>query len=231
MRPPSVLILLSAVTLALLEPAMAARSSSARFLVSLRATITKQWSYTSSGRSEGCRTNVTGSGMRTIVLRSHDVSVVTVRWAGGRSRVRFAGAVGSLAERIRQTGSKTTRTSGSGCDDSVSRATCAPLTRTFRGRRAQLVSARRHKLTFRRMRGLVPADFVNDCPGEPARVRAVVAGLAFADATFSEREFFDRRVGGLTLQGTAEATTTLLNRSARIVHHVRWTLTLRRLGS
>jgi hypothetical protein len=80
------------------------------------------------------------------------------------------------------------------------------------------------------MKKLVPAAFVNDCPGEPGSVRAVNAGLAFADATFSERELFNRRVGGLTLEGDAEGTTTLLSGSARIAHRVHWTLTLRRLG-
>jgi hypothetical protein len=77
---------------------------------------------------------------------------------------------------------------------------------------------------------LVPDVFFNGCPGEPRPVRAVVAGLALADTSFSERDLFDRSVGGFTLAGTADATTTLLNGSGRILHRVRWTLTLRRVG-
>jgi hypothetical protein len=232
MRPPYLLIVLSALTLALLEPAAGAGSSRARFLVSLRATITKQWSYTSSQRSGGCRIEVTGSGKRTISLRSRDVATVSARWNGGVSRVAFSGAVTALSESVRQSGTKVVRTTGgTECDEGVSRKTCAPMARTLSNRRARLVSTRPHKVGFRRMAGLVPDVFFNDCPGEPARVRAVAAGLALADASLSERDLFDRSVGGMTVEGTADASATLLNRSARIVHHVRWTLTLRRLGS
>jgi hypothetical protein len=221
---------LVATSLAAFQSASAARTANARFLVTVRASITKQWSYTSARTSEACRVAVRGSGTRKISLRSRDVSVVTARWTGGRSRVRFSGALRPLGVTVRQSGTKTTKTSGADCEESVERATCAPLTRAFQGPGAQLVSGRVHRLSFRRMKNLVPDEFFNDCPGEPGSVRAVVAGLAFADAKFSERELFNRAIGGLTIEGEAEGSTTLLNGSAKIEHRVRWTLTLRRLG-
>jgi hypothetical protein len=231
MRPHHALVLLSATALAALQSAAAAETSTARFLVSVRGTVTKQWSYTTSRSSAGCGTRVTGNGMRTITLRSREGSVVTVRWSGGRSRVTFSGSAGSLAGLIRQTGTKVTQSSGpTGCEQGTRRASCDPITRTFKGQRAQLASGRAHKLGFRRMKGFVPDVFFNDCPGEPAAVRSLAAGLNLADGSFSERSLFDRSIGGLTLQGTAEATTTLLDRSATIVQRIRWTLTLRRLG-
>jgi hypothetical protein len=222
---------LLAACLAAGAPAAAARTSTARFLVSVRATVTKEWSYRAAQVAAGCRTRVTGSGTRTITFRSRDVSVVTARWAGGRARVRFSGSASALGGSIRQTGRKTTTTSGpAGCDEGTRRASCTPVSRGFSDRSAQLVSGRLHKVSFRRMSGFVPDAFFGDCPGEPAPVRAVGAGLALADAGVDERDLFDRSVGGLTLEGTADVTTTLLNRSAKIVQHVRWTLTLRRLG-
>jgi hypothetical protein len=94
----------------------------------------------------------------------------------------------------------------------------------------QLISGRLHKVSFGRIKGVVPATFFNECPGEPTSVRSVSAGLGLANASVSERDLFDRSVGGVTLQGSADAETTRLDRSATIVQHVRWTLTLRRLG-
>ena len=229
MRPPLVLTLVLAVALGF-ESASAAPTLSARFLVSVRATITKQWTYTTSRASEGCRVQVRGSGTRTISLRTRDVSVVAARWSGGRSHVTFSGGIGPLGVTVRQLGTKRTTTSGpAGCEDSV-RTSCTPVTRAFRGPRAQLASERAHRLSFRRMKNFVPDAFFNDCPGEPAAMRRITAGLPFADAGFSERELFDRSIGGITLDGDAEGTTTLVNGSGRVVHRVHWALTLRRIG-
>jgi hypothetical protein len=226
-----VLIVLLSAALAAAAASVAAESSTAQFLVSVRATVTKQWNYTRTQKNAGCQARTDGRGTRTISFRSGDVSVVTARWAGGRSRVRFSGNAGSLRGSIRETGTKSTKQSGPGsCEQGTSRSVCTPVSQTFSGRSAQLVSGRLHKVGFRRMKALVPDAFFGDCPGEPASVRSLGSGLALADANLSERDLFDRSVGGLTLQGAADATTTLLNRSATVVEHVRWTVTLRRLG-
>jgi hypothetical protein len=231
MRPPLVLMVLVLTVFVAFESASAAPTSTARFLVSVRATLKKQWTYTTSRTSEGCRVRVSGTGTRTISLRSRDVSLVAVRWSGGRSHVRFSGGVGPLGVTVRQLGTKRTTTSGpAGCDDSVRSSSCTPVTRTFQGPRARLASGRAHRLSFRRMKNFVPDAFFNDCPGEPAAIRRINAGLAFADAGFSERELFDRNVGGITLDGDAEGTTTLVSGSGRVAHRVHWALTLRRVG-
>jgi hypothetical protein len=226
-----VIIVPLAACLAAAAPVVASSSETDRFLVSVRATVTKQWRYTSLQTSSGCRTRVDGKGTRKITLRSRDVSTITARRAGGRSRVRFSGNVGPLGQTIRQTGSKTTTKTGpAACEQGTERTVCSPLTRTFSAASAQLVSRRLHKVGFRRTRALVPEAFFGDCPGEPASVRSVGSGLALADAGLNEHDLFDRSVGGLTLSGEADATTVLLNRTATIVEHVRWTLMLRRLG-
>jgi hypothetical protein len=215
------------------QAAGARQTSSAQFLVSLRATVTKQWTYTATRRpSSDCRERIAGRGERTVSLRSRDVSVVIARWAGGRARVKFAGNVGSLGATVVQRGTKTTRSSGGAeCTQGTDRRSCPALSRRVVDLHGRLVSGRLHKLSFGRIRGVVPPIFFNDCPGEPVAVRSVSAGLGLADASFSERDLFDRNVGGLTLQGTADADTTLLNGSASIVQRVHWTLTLRRLGA
>ena len=193
--------------------------------------MTKQWSYTSTQTTAGCRTRVDGTGTRTITFRSRDASVVTARWSGGRSRVRFLGSAASLGGTIRQTGTKTTRQSGpAGCDQATRRTVCTPVTAGFSNQRAQLVSGRFHKVGFRRMAGFVPETFFGDCPGEPSSVRSIGSGLALADANLNERELFNRTVGGISFQGEADARTTLLNRSANVRERVRWSVTLRRLG-
>ena len=232
MRPRNVSILLVAATLTALQSAAAAETSTtARFLVSLRGTIKKGWSYTSSGLTDGCRTHVSGNGTRSISLRSRDVSVVTARRAGTAGRVIFSGTVTAIGGTIRESGTKTTRSSGPvGCEQDTQKTTCPPVTQTFRGQHARLVGGRRHTLTLGPMKRLVPDAFFNDCPGEPRAVRRISTGLGFADARLNERDIFDRSVAGLTLQGSADASTTLFNRSAKIEQHVRWTLTLRRLG-
>jgi hypothetical protein len=119
---------------------------------------------------------------------------------------------------------------GAGCDQGTRDLSCDRVSRSVSNLRAQLVSGRLHKVGFRRMKGVVPAAFFGSCPGEPTAVRSIGGGLALADASLNERDLFDRDVGGLTLHGEADATTTLLNRSATVVEHVRWTVTLRRLG-
>jgi hypothetical protein len=230
-RASPALIVLVTAGLAAAQAAGAGETSTARFLVSVRATVTKHWTYTSTQSSAGCRLTTNGEGARRISFRSKDVSVVTARWTGGRSRVRFSGSAGSLGGSIHQTGTtRTTSTGPAGCAVGPRRTTCTPITRTFHNRAAALVSGRLHKLSFRRMSGFVPDDFFTDCPGEPAAVRSVAGGLSLANGSFDERDLFNRSVGGLTLEGSADATTTLLNGSATIVHHVRWTLTLRRVG-
>jgi hypothetical protein len=227
-----VIIVPLAACLAAVAPAVADRTSTARFLVSVRGTVTKQWTYSSTQTTAGCRTRIDGSGKRTITLRSADVSVVTVTWGGGRSRARFSGTPRLLGGTIRQTGAKTTKRSGPAtCEQETQQETCPPLARTFSGRPAQLVSGRLHKVGFRRTTGLVPAVFFGDCPGEPASVRSIGSGISLATGNLNEGDLFDHSVGGLTMQGAADARTTLLNRSATVREHVRWTVTLRRVGS
>lgn len=223
--------ILAAVTSLPLAAAAQTRTETTRFLVSVRGTLTKQWSYTRSKIETDCATTIKGSGLRTITLRSSDVSVVAGSWAGGKARARFGGSI-RLAGTIKQSGTQTITTRGmAGCDKGTRRVTCGRLMRSFRAKTARLVSRRVHRLGLRRIAGLVPADVYTSCPGEPTAVRALASGIELAGATYSERELFDRTTAGMTLQGSADITTKLLSSPANVVQHVRWTLILRRVGA
>ena len=214
-----------------LQAAAAADTSSGRFLVTLRANVTKQWTYATSTKTAGCTTRVSGSGTRTISFRSSDASIITGTWSGARARAAFSPPVRLLGGSITQSGRKTTRVTGpSTCSPATHRLKCARITRSFQNRNVQLVSRRAHRLGFRRMKGLVPSDFFNSCPGEPSAVRQIAGGIELADSTYSERTLFDPSTAGVTLQGRADVTTKLLNVTGAVIERVSWNLTFRRLG-
>jgi hypothetical protein len=217
--------------LAGLQAAAAGGAGEARFLASLGGTVTKRWSYTTTQTVNGCTVTTTGNGKRTIFLRSADDSVIGARKAAG-GRARFSGAVRFVTETVRQSGTKTTETTGpSACEKSLQRHVCKRLTRSLKNRATRPVSRRLHELTFRPLSGLVPpAFFVPACPGEPSEVRNIGGGLELASARFREADLFDRNVGGMTLQGSSDVTTQTLSGSASVVQHVGWRLRLQRLG-
>jgi hypothetical protein len=211
--------------------ASAQSAGDARFLASLSGTVTKRWSYTTEQTVNGCTVTTKGNGKRTIFLRSADDAVIGARRAAG-GRARFSGSVRFLTETVSQSGTKTVETTGpSACEKSIQRLVCKRLTRTLRNRAAQPVSRRLHQVTFRPVSGLVPrAFFAPNCPGEPAEVRNIAGGLELASGKFREADLFDRNVGGMTLQGSADVTTETLSGSARVTQHVGWRLRLQRLG-
>jgi hypothetical protein len=217
------------VALVALDAASANEASSARFLVTLRATVTKKWSYATSTTSAGCTTKTQGSGTRTITLRA-DEAIVNGRWAGGNARARFLNPVRGVSGSVTHVGEKTTKLSGNGCTTEGRHYSCARKYRTLENRTSQLVSVRAHRLGFRRMRGVVPDDFFNSCPGEPAAIRAVAGNLDLADVKFPERDLFAHATAALTLRATADVTTTNLPASGRVLQRARWTVVFRRLG-
>jgi hypothetical protein len=217
------------VALVALDAALANEASSARFLVTVRATVAKRWSYATSTTSAGCTTKTKGSGTRTITLRA-DEAIVNGRWAGGKARARFMNPVRGISGAVTQSGEKTTRLSGSDCTTEGRHYDCSRKYRTFEHRTAQLVSVRAHRLGFRRMRGVVPDDFFDSCPGEPVAIRSVGGNIDLADVKFGERDLFAHTTAALTLRARADVTTTNLPASGRVVQRVRWTVVFRRLG-
>jgi hypothetical protein len=220
-----------AVAATALQAAAAARTSSGQFLVTLHATLTKQWTYATSTRVAGCTSRVAGSGLRTISLRSSDASVITGSWPGGRARASFSQPVRLLRGSIIQSGTKTTRNTGAApCSQETHQLQCARITRSFQNRSVQVVSRHVHRLGFRRIQGLVPSDFFGSCPGEPSAVRAIAGGIELADSTYSERDLFNPTTAAVTRQGSADVTSDFLNGTGRVLERVRWTLIFRRLG-
>lgn len=222
-----------AVSVLALQAASAAdsQSSSTRFAATFRASIVKQWSYTSTSTLNGCKTRTKGSGTRRITLRSSDVSLVAGSWSGGKSRARFSGAIVAGGS-VQQSGAKTTTvTAGVGCELGSHRQTCAKVNRSVSDKKTGLISRRLRRIGLLRIRGLVSSDFDTPCPGEPTSIKAIAGGVELAGASYSESELFARSTAGLTLQGSADVSTKLLNGSGAVVQHVRWTLTLRRVGA
>jgi hypothetical protein len=220
-----------AAALAGLQAAAASGVGETRFLASLSGTVSKRWTYTSTQTINGCTVTTTGKGTRTISLRSADDSVIGARRGVG-GRARFSGSLRFLTETVRQSGTKTTQTTGpSACEKSIRRLVCKRLTRSLKNRAVQPVSRRAHELGFRPVSGLVPRGFFAPaCPGEPSEVRSVRGGLELASARFREADLFDRNVGGMTLQGSSAVTTQTLGGDATVVQHVGWRLRLQRLG-
>jgi len=213
--------------------AVTAKGSNARvtrFAVSVHGTFTKEWTYTRTSTVNGCSTHVTANGTRTVRLRTTSVPILTGRWAGGTARARFTGAIGVRAG-IVQTGTRTT-TIGTdpGCETGKHKVTCQPVNRSYAGKTTGVLSRRRHRLGLLPIRGLISADFLTTCPGEPKNVRAVGTGVELGDAKYAEGTLFASTTAGVTLQGRADATTQLGGGTGTVVQHVRLTLGLRHVG-
>src|SRR3954469_15886424 len=136
--------LLSVVILALvaLQAAAASQTGRATFLVSLSGSVSKRWTYATSTKTlEGCTVRTSGAGTRTISYRSADNSVVRASRSGA-GLARFSGTVRALGETVHQSGTKTIRETGDGCDTTPRRLVCKPLSRSLQGRALGLVSHR-----------------------------------------------------------------------------------------
>jgi opacity protein-like surface antigen len=206
------------------------QSSATRFAATLRGSVVRQWSYTSSSTINGCKTRAKAAGTRKMTLRSSDVSLVAGSWSGSTSRARFSGKI-VLGGAVQQSGTKTTTvTAGIGCEVGTHKQTCLRVNRSVSGKTTGLISRRLHRLGLVRIPNLVSSDFNTACPGEPANVRSIGGGLELAGARYNEADLFARSTGGVTLQGSVDVSTKLLNGSGSVAEHIRWTLTLRRVG-
>ena len=211
------------------DAASANETASARFLVTVRATATKKWAYATTNTSAGCTTKTQGTGIRAISLRANE-AIVNGRWAGGSARARFLNPVRGVTGSVTQLGEKTTRLAGSACTTETHHSTCARKYRTLENRSAQLAGVRLHRLGFRRIKGLVPPEFFNSCPGEPSAIRGVGGNVELADVKFSERDLFSHNTAAVTFRASADVTTTNLPANGTVVQRVRWTVVFRRLG-
>jgi hypothetical protein len=218
-----------AVALELAAPA-APRADATRFAVSVHGTLVKQWTYTRSSTVNGCPTTTTGSGKRTISLRTSDVPLIAGSWSGGSARAHFSGSV-PLSGSILQSGTKKTVVKGgTACDTGTHKQTCARVNRSFSAKKSTLVSRKRHRIADSSP-GLVPPEFFTSCPGEPTKVRLTGSGIELGDAAYKETTLFSRNTAGVTVQGRADVTTELGGGTGTVVQHVRMTIALRRVGA
>jgi hypothetical protein len=201
-------------------------SSSVRLTAILSGTVRKTWTYSTTVTEGDCRRTTSGTGLRTMTLRSRRRTTLTARLVGARL-VFSPPAIRYLTGVVRQSGSQTTRTEGPAeCDPKVTHADCAVFRRAFAGAAVRLFSPRRGSLRFRR--AAFPKPRPDACPREPAFVREQDAGLHSAGGRIREGVLLDRSLrsfistGDFTDSGEATGTT------RAVVHErVHWTLTFR----
>ena len=200
------------------------READVRLALTLTASISKSWTYSSTRTEENCRVRTRGSGERTITLRSHRPTIVTARGVGSRivfrpSAVRFLGGV------VTEGGSKTEYAS---CDGKITAFDCVRFRREFAGKAARFSSPRSGVLRFAPLVGLPRANQPT-CPGEPANVRKEEPGLRSAPGRLREEILLDPRFKRFVSTGNLTRTRRFGGTSvATVRQRVHWALTFAR---
>ena len=203
----------------------AAQPKRVAFLVTLNATVVKNWNAVSQTTVNGCPTSQRSIGRRVVTLQSKRPTTVVVTFRNQRM-VSFApSAVRFLAGEVAQTGSRTT-TVKPPCSPSTKRSTCGRRHRAVKGVRLAFFRSARNEISFR------PAGLPRlaaGCPPESAQVRAIHSGLEEADGEISEEALADSRIRTQTATGSAAAETDLEGEeTGRVVERVSWKLTFTR---
>jgi hypothetical protein len=211
----------------------AATPQRAAFSVTLTATLTKDWTATSTVTAE-CEEVTTNTGKWKLTLGTRRPSrFVILRPSTPGRPLRMARAVvGSIAGTATQAGSMRVVTGGPRCTRSIERTACAGQRRSFRGATARLTSPSPSTARFGRMQGASSArSFRGNCPEESADIRAIRTDLSLADAPLPAADVFDRNVPSFFISGNTEQVTTIEGEyDGRVVERVRWKLTFTRLA-
>jgi hypothetical protein len=203
-------------------------ASGTLFRVTLKATLTKDWSYVDEGELDGCPLKTQVQGRRVVTLRSTKPTLVRVRFAGGRA-VYSPAWVRSLLVLASQSGVvATNRALPPSCvAREARRSTCAPLRRASRGAAVRFFRSRRNEVSFARSPEY--AAFPATCPLQTASVRAERPSLDLAEGEISEAELRDPRIGFQTVTGSAIETTDFEgDGDGKVVVRVSWALRFER---
>jgi hypothetical protein len=198
------------------------------FRVTLKATMTKDWSYVDEGELDGCPIKTQVQGRRVVTLRSTGPTLVRVRFAGGRA-VYSPARVRSLLVLASQSGVVSTdrRLPPSCTVREVRRSNCSPLRLASRGAAVRFRRSGRNEISFARTREF--ATFPATCPQQTASVRAERPSLDYAEGEISEAELRNPRIRFQTATGTAVETTDFEgDGDGKVVVRVSWALRFER---
>jgi hypothetical protein len=198
------------------------------FRVTLKATMTKDWSYVAEDEQNGCPATTRVQGRRVFTLRSSRPTPVRVTFSRGRA-VYSPAYVRLVGVQASQSGSVTTDVAQppSCAVRSVRRTTCPRLRRTAGGFALRFLRSRRNEISFTRTRTLTL--FPTTCPLETASVRAERPSLDLAEGEISEDGLRDRGIRSQTATGSAVETTDFEgDGDGKVVVRVAWQLTFAR---
>jgi hypothetical protein len=213
--------------------ALASTPSSARFRVTLTATLTKTWSVTRSEGEPGCIRTMKSSGRWQARLSAKSASRVRIV-AAGRERVRFVGGtIRAIAGSASQSGTNAVVGQGSpACERQTRTVRCATQRRSFRRGTTALANPRRRILALGQLKGASALrSFSPQCPQEPSEVRAIRTDLSLATAPLDTADVFRRDVPRFFLRGNTQQQTTITgDLQGTVNERVRWTVTFTRLA-
>ncbi len=202
----------------------ASNSKRVVFLVTLEATVTKDWNTVTEATVDGCPRSTRATGHWAVTLRSARPTRVVVTVAA--KRVYYSPTLlRSVSGELVRTGSQTIRTLDP-CPNRTIRAGCARARRSVSGGRFRFYRSAQNEIAFR---PTVLPQAQTSCRAESAIVRAIRPGLQRAQGAVAEEAFADSRVQGQTATGSSEVTTELdAAESGRVLERVRWALTFKR---
>jgi hypothetical protein len=196
--------------------------------VTLKATMTKDWTYVAEDELDGCPITTGVQGRRVVTLRSTKPTLVKVTFTGGRA-VYSPPYVRSLLVQASQSGVVSyERTLPPSCTVREARRTnCPRLRLSSRDAAVRFLRSRRNEISFTRSREF--ATFSTTCPQQTASVRAERPSLDMAEGEISEAELRNPRFRFQTATGTAVETTDFEgDGDGKVVVRVSWELTFER---
>jgi hypothetical protein len=204
-------------------------ATGAVFRVTLKATMTKDWSYVDEGELDGCPITTRVQGRRVVTLRSSRPTPVRVTFVAGRAvyspaYVRFILVQASQSGVVR-----TDRALPPTCTmREARRVNCPHLRLSSRNAAVRFFRSRRNEISFTRTRDF--ATFPTTCPLQTASVRAERPSLDLAEGDISEAEFRDPRIRFQTATGSGVETTDFEgDGDGKVVVRVNWQLTFVRM--
>lgn len=196
------------------------------FRVTLKATMTKDWSYVDEAELDGCPITTRVQGRRVVTLRSSRPTPVRVTFVGARA-VYSPAYVRFLLVQASQSGVVSTdRALPPTCTMHEARRTnCPRLRLSSRDAAVRFFRSRRNEISFARTREF--ATFPTTCPLQTASVRAERLSLDLVEGgEISEAEFRDPRIRFQTVTGSAVETTDFEgDGDGKVVVRVNWQLT------
>ena len=211
--------------------AHAAKPRQAVFRATLTATLTKQWTFTTSSEDGACIRTTRGSGRwQATLAAARPARLTAVPLSGGR--LRFSGALSALGGSSLRSGSTTTVESGEPpCERATRAVRCSPQRRAFANASSSIRNPRRGVAQLAGRRGLAAARvFPAQCGVEPDDIRRIRTDHPLATSPIDRVDVFDPQVRRFFLSGDTEQVTTLEGPlEGRVTERVRWRLVFTRL--